>query len=145
MGNGMSIDIWRERWGIERLSGASISMDKSQVPEVHVSELFNADMECFNAVRVTEIYDECLKDQICNLPISHADHADQRVWFHNPCGGLDNRLLDKNFTHCIDWLEEGMRLLNRTAMADLITVMGNNWNSRKNKVFQGVEDDARVV
>ncbi|KAA3463008.1 hypothetical protein EPI10_029438 [Gossypium australe] len=56
--------------GRRGLSGASIRMDKSQVPEVHVSELFNVDREDWNEVRVTEIY----------------DHADQRVWFHNPCG-----------------------------------------------------------
>ncbi|KAA3483881.1 reverse transcriptase [Gossypium australe] len=84
--NGRSVDIWRDNWGFEGLSGSSIRMDRRLVPEVYVSELFNADRDGWNEVRVSEIYDEYFKDQIYKLPISHAGHADQRVWFHNPCG-----------------------------------------------------------
>ncbi|KAA3469530.1 reverse transcriptase [Gossypium australe] len=40
-------------------------------------------------------------------------------------GGFNNRLLDENFTRCIDWLEEAMRVLDRTAAADFVTVLWN--------------------
>ncbi|KAA3469211.1 reverse transcriptase [Gossypium australe] len=60
-------------------------------------------------------------------------------------GGLDAKLLNENFTRCIDWLEAAMRTLGKTAMADLITVLWNIWNSRNNRVFQGAKEDARVT
>ncbi|KAA3466418.1 reverse transcriptase [Gossypium australe] len=77
VGNGRSIDIWRDCWGIEGLLGSLTRVDRSSVLEVYVSELFNTQRDGWNEDRVTEIYGESLKDQICKLPISHADYADQ--------------------------------------------------------------------
>lgn len=43
-----------------------------------------------------------------------------------PCSGLDGRLINNNFEYCIDWLEESMRLLDKKAMDDFITLL---WSS----------------
>ncbi|KAA3484146.1 reverse transcriptase [Gossypium australe] len=48
VGSGMSIDIWRDRWGVEGLSGSSIRVDKRLVPEVHVAELFGTNRNGWN-------------------------------------------------------------------------------------------------
>ncbi|KAA3466831.1 reverse transcriptase [Gossypium australe] len=70
VGNGRSINIRRDCWGsrvcLDRLSGWTVGW-------------------------VAEIYGEKLKDQICNLPFSHAGHEDQRAWFHNPSGFFSSK------------------------------------------------------
>ncbi|MBA0823712.1 hypothetical protein Goarm_020424 [Gossypium armourianum] len=38
-------------------------------------------------------------------------------------GGLDGRLLDKEYLHCIDWLEDVMCILDRKAFEDLLTTL----------------------
>ncbi|KAA3470358.1 reverse transcriptase [Gossypium australe] len=215
MGNGKSIDIWRDNWGFE---------------ENNVSKPIDANREVWKENRIHELYRESLKDQICKIPFPHDNHANQRIWFHNPCGffstettylwlilnphrnfwrmiwklktlpkfeyfcwklgheilptydkitsirsgfnslcprcgieretlihalrdclkaravlehgGLNNRLLDEKFTRCIDWIEEAMRMLDKTAMTDLITDL---WNSGNNCVFRGDDENARVT
>ncbi|MBA0845115.1 hypothetical protein Goarm_022215 [Gossypium armourianum] len=38
-----------------------------------------------------------------------------------------------------------MRLLDKKAMEDLITILWNSWNNRNNFIFRGKEEEARVV
>ncbi|KAA3468127.1 reverse transcriptase [Gossypium australe] len=213
--NGKSIDIWMDQWGFEGLSGSSICMDRRLGKEKYVSDLLTNNGGGWKDERILELYGESLKDQICKIPVSHNDHADQRIWYHNPgvgfgpyrtfwkliwklktlpkiwifcwklghdilptydkiagirsgfssscprCGTVREtlihamrdcpkakavlELLNENFTYCIDWLEEAMRILDGLAMADFITVLWNIWNSRNNRIFRGVDKDARVT
>ncbi|MBA0731084.1 hypothetical protein Golax_025916 [Gossypium laxum] len=39
-----------------------------------------------------------------------------------PLGGLDCRLFNKDYSCCIDWIEDAMRLLNKKAIAHFITM-----------------------
>ncbi|MBA0781904.1 hypothetical protein Gotri_002785 [Gossypium trilobum] len=38
-----------------------------------------------------------------------------------------------------------MRLLDKKAMEDLITILWNSWNNRNNVIFRGKEEETRVV
>ncbi|MBA0813083.1 hypothetical protein Gohar_026965 [Gossypium harknessii] len=60
-------------------------------------------------------------------------------------GGLDNRLLVKQFNSCIDWLEDSMRTLDKKSLEDLFIVLWNICNSRSNFVFRGKEEEALTV
>ncbi|KAH1063883.1 hypothetical protein J1N35_028870 [Gossypium stocksii] len=60
-------------------------------------------------------------------------------------GGLDNKLLIKDYYCCIDWMEDLMRVLDKKATADFVTTLWNSWNNRNNFIFRGKEDDAHVV
>ncbi|MBA0717597.1 hypothetical protein Golax_005398 [Gossypium laxum] len=51
-------------------------------------------------------------------------------------GGLDGRLLNKDYFCCIDWMENDIRLLDKKAMADFITTLWNSWNNRNNYFFE---------
>ncbi|MBA0754847.1 hypothetical protein Gogos_021784, partial [Gossypium gossypioides] len=43
-------------------------------------------------------------------------------------GGLDGRLLTKDYLYCIDWIEDVMRILEKKAGADFIAMLWNNQN-----------------
>ncbi|MBA0692723.1 hypothetical protein Goari_010260, partial [Gossypium aridum] len=60
-------------------------------------------------------------------------------------GGLDNKLLIKDYYCCIDWMEDVMRILDKKATADFVTTLWNSWNNRNKFIFRGKEDDAHVV
>ncbi|MFQ6649973.1 hypothetical protein Gotur_022040, partial [Gossypium turneri] len=51
-------------------------------------------------------------------------------------GGLDGRLLNKDYSCCIDWIENAMRLLDKKAIVDFITTLWNSWNNQNNYVFR---------
>ncbi|MBA0649769.1 hypothetical protein Goklo_017295 [Gossypium klotzschianum] len=60
-------------------------------------------------------------------------------------GGLDNSTISKEYKCCIDWLEDMMRVLDKKAMANLMTTLWNSWNNRNNFIFRGKEDEAQVI
>ncbi|MBA0587017.1 hypothetical protein Gorai_000154 [Gossypium raimondii] len=60
-------------------------------------------------------------------------------------GGLDNSTISKEYKCCIDWLENMMRVLDKKAMAKLMTTLWNSWNNRNNFIFRGKEDEAHVI
>ncbi|KAK5825935.1 hypothetical protein PVK06_020820 [Gossypium arboreum] len=60
-------------------------------------------------------------------------------------GELDGCLLDYPYESCIDWLEDAICLLDHKAFDNLITVLWTVWNGRNNALFQGKEDDVRLV
>ncbi|KAH1063678.1 hypothetical protein J1N35_028665 [Gossypium stocksii] len=51
-------------------------------------------------------------------------------------GGLNNNLIDGEYNHCIDWLEDMFRELDSKAAADFLTLIWNSWNDRNNMVFK---------
>ncbi|MBA0872306.1 hypothetical protein Goshw_010993 [Gossypium schwendimanii] len=60
-------------------------------------------------------------------------------------GGLDGHLLDPAFERCIDWLEDASRLLDLKAFENFITVLCNICSSLNNALFQGKEEDTRLI
>ncbi|MBA0633974.1 hypothetical protein Godav_005198 [Gossypium davidsonii] len=52
-------------------------------------------------------------------------------------GGWSRSFISKNYDHCIDWLEDLMRVLDKRVMADLMTILWNCWNNRNNFIFRG--------
>ncbi|KAK5835784.1 hypothetical protein PVK06_011492 [Gossypium arboreum] len=60
-------------------------------------------------------------------------------------GGLNNKLLEGDYTECIDWLEDVFRELDKKAAADFLTLLWNSWNDRNNMVFKGKMDDAFLI
>ncbi|MBA0655846.1 hypothetical protein Goklo_008269 [Gossypium klotzschianum] len=59
--------------------------------------------------------------------------------------GWSRSFISKNYDHCIDWLEDLMRVLDKRAMDDLITTLWNCWNNRKNFIFRGKEEKAKQI
>ncbi|MBA0557492.1 hypothetical protein Golob_014560, partial [Gossypium lobatum] len=49
--------------------------------------------------------------------------------------GINGSLLKRVHERCIDWLEEAMHLLDKNVFKDLITILWNLLNSRKNAIF----------
>ncbi|KAH1072882.1 hypothetical protein J1N35_025210 [Gossypium stocksii] len=60
-------------------------------------------------------------------------------------GGLNNKFLARSYLRCIDWIEDIARELDNKAVSNLITILWNVWNSRNNRIFKGVEEDAKVT
>ncbi|MFQ6634232.1 hypothetical protein Gotur_010241, partial [Gossypium turneri] len=60
-------------------------------------------------------------------------------------GGLDCRLLNKDYSSCIDWIEDAMRLLDKKAMANFITTLWNSWNNRNNYIFRGKKEASWIM
>ncbi|KAG8498965.1 hypothetical protein CXB51_005380 [Gossypium anomalum] len=60
-------------------------------------------------------------------------------------GGWSRSFISKTYDHCIDWLEDLMRVLDKRAMADLMTILWNCWNNRNNFIFRGKEEDAQLI
>ncbi|KAH1033459.1 hypothetical protein J1N35_045633 [Gossypium stocksii] len=48
-------------------------------------------------------------------------------------GGLDSSVLSKEHDRCIDWLEDMLRILDKKAMADFITILWYCWNNRNQR------------
>ncbi|KAK5833396.1 hypothetical protein PVK06_017221 [Gossypium arboreum] len=60
-------------------------------------------------------------------------------------GGCHNNFLDGNYSCCIDWIEAVAHVLDKMVVSDFITVLWNIWNSRNNRIFWGVEEEAKVI
>ncbi|KAG8503930.1 hypothetical protein CXB51_002240 [Gossypium anomalum] len=60
-------------------------------------------------------------------------------------GGWSSSFISKSYDHCIDWLEDLMRVLDKRAMADLMTILWNCWNNRNNFIFRGKEEKAQLI
>ncbi|MBA0865492.1 hypothetical protein Goshw_012717, partial [Gossypium schwendimanii] len=58
--------------------------------------------------------------------------------------GLDNRLLEGDYSCYIDWIKDIMRALDMKAVADFFTTLWNSWNNRNNFIFRGQDEDART-
>ncbi|KAH1113927.1 hypothetical protein J1N35_007305 [Gossypium stocksii] len=60
-------------------------------------------------------------------------------------GGWSESIIAKKYDYCIDWLEDVMRVLDKKAMANLMTLLWNCWNNRNNYIFRGKEEKATVI
>ncbi|KAK5811602.1 hypothetical protein PVK06_026951 [Gossypium arboreum] len=59
--------------------------------------------------------------------------------------GLDNKVLIGEYSCCIDWIKDVMRVLDMKVVANFITTFWSSWNNCNNFIFWGKEDDARFV
>ncbi|KAA3469415.1 reverse transcriptase [Gossypium australe] len=91
VGNGRNIDLWKDHWGFEGLSGSAIRLDRNMVHEKRVSDLLNANQDDWKEHRILELFGDSLKDQICKIPIIHDGQVDHRIWFHNSCGFFSSK------------------------------------------------------
>ncbi|KAK5820004.1 hypothetical protein PVK06_025045 [Gossypium arboreum] len=53
--------------------------------------------------------------------------------------------MTEQYDSCIDWLENMLRILDKRAMADLITTLWNCWNSRNKFIFEGKADNTQTI
>ncbi|MBA0855421.1 hypothetical protein Goshw_013593 [Gossypium schwendimanii] len=60
-------------------------------------------------------------------------------------GGLDNRLLERDYSYCIDWIEDIMRTLDIKVVVDFFTTLWNSWNNKNKFIFRGQDEDAKTV
>ncbi|KAG8500321.1 hypothetical protein CXB51_003683 [Gossypium anomalum] len=88
---------------------------------------------------------ECRRCRAGNETLIHAIKNRPSALAMLSCGGLDGRLINNNYESCIDWLEESMRLLDKKAIADFITLLWNSWNNTNNFIFHGKEEEASVI
>ncbi|XP_012442051.2 uncharacterized protein LOC105767072 [Gossypium raimondii] len=91
VGNGNKIDLWKENWGFEGLSGDSIGLPRREIQENRVCELLNEEKDGWNERRVREIYGDSVGDQVCNIPIIPDGPNDSRIWFHSPFGNYSTK------------------------------------------------------
>ncbi|MBA0721936.1 hypothetical protein Golax_009431, partial [Gossypium laxum] len=59
--------------------------------------------------------------------------------------GLDNRLLEGDYSCYIDWIKDIMRALDMKADVDFFATLWTSWNNRNNFIFRGQDEDARTV
>ncbi|MBA0702112.1 hypothetical protein Goari_022061, partial [Gossypium aridum] len=50
-----------------------------------------------------------------------------------------------SYCRFVDWIEDVARTLDKKAFSDFIMVLWNIWNSRNNRVFRDVEEEAKVI
>ncbi|XP_016725984.1 uncharacterized protein [Gossypium hirsutum] len=59
--------------------------------------------------------------------------------------GLNNNLFEGDYNRCCDWIEGAVQLLDKKALSYFITVLWNIWNGRNNRIFRGVEEEAKTT
>ncbi|KAK5775953.1 hypothetical protein PVK06_043909 [Gossypium arboreum] len=60
-------------------------------------------------------------------------------------GGWSDSIISKKYDHCIDWLEDMIRVLDKRKMANLMAILWNCWNNRNNFIFRGKEEEAKII
>ncbi|MBA0878136.1 hypothetical protein Goshw_015974 [Gossypium schwendimanii] len=161
IGDGMKARFGFDRCGFEGLDGNSLKAHFNGNRDGLVSELWmpnscewdrgrrvGHDLLPTN-VKVASIFHGSSRGCIqCGMEEQSTIHA-LRDWLKTyvvlSLGGLDGRLLGNDYVRCIDWLEDVTCLLDLKAYENLITILWNVWNSRNNAMFQGKEEDTRIV
>ncbi|MBA0633851.1 hypothetical protein Godav_029794 [Gossypium davidsonii] len=108
--------------------GHELLPTKDKISSIHQTN----DRECFKCSEKRETLIHALKDCLNAKVIL-------------TIRGLYGRIINSELSSCIDWLEEVMRILDKKAMTDFITILWNNWNNRNNMLFRGNEEAAWVI
>ncbi|KAA3460544.1 reverse transcriptase [Gossypium australe] len=78
VGNGETINIKKDNWGLEGLNGNTI------IPNMLLSCDGSKESErCWNVEKVQRLYGKDWGDSICDILIESADQSDRMIWFHN--------------------------------------------------------------
>ncbi|KAA3480405.1 reverse transcriptase [Gossypium australe] len=83
VGDGNTIDIRRDHWGVEGNIGESVCRSLFTNNERKVKDLWDHVNKRWKMERIVEIYGEDMGDCICNLPIFHNGIKDTRTWLQN--------------------------------------------------------------
>ncbi|KAK8263832.1 hypothetical protein V6Z12_D12G067900 [Gossypium hirsutum] len=86
IGNGETINIRADNWGMEGLNEDVITSNTLNQNEKSVKDFWHADSRSWNANKVKKVYGQDRGDKICNIPIRDEGQADKMIWFHNPHG-----------------------------------------------------------
>ncbi|MBA0844732.1 hypothetical protein Goarm_023173, partial [Gossypium armourianum] len=154
IGNGERINIWDYNWGMEGLNGDVTIRNTRKRDEKSVKNLWHVDQRVAHEILPTnskiasirQYFDKgCPQCGAETETVLHAlkDCPTSRVVLS--IGGWSRSFISKNYDHCIGWLEDLMRVLNKRAMADLMTTLWNCWNNRKNFILRGKEEEAKQI
>ncbi|MBA0585987.1 hypothetical protein Gorai_016743 [Gossypium raimondii] len=146
VGDGTSIKICNDNWGFEGLNGDSLCPTLLSDNEILVSELWNHNFTGWNKERVKELFGSTIGDQ-CGKEeetLIHALKDCPQARAILTFGGLDNKLLERDYSCCIDWIEDIMRTLDMNAVVDFFTTLWNSWNNMNNFIFRGQDEDAKT-
>ncbi|KAK5811623.1 hypothetical protein PVK06_026974 [Gossypium arboreum] len=139
IGNDKSIKIWHDNWGFEGLLGQSICLDKRLVKEEYVCDFsMTARMDGTRISFRSGFDDTCLR---CGKERETLIHKMKDCLLAHTVleyGGLNHKFLVGNYSNCIDCIEDMRRELDCKAVSDLITILWNIWNCRKNRIFKGL-------
>ncbi|KAK5836255.1 hypothetical protein PVK06_012029 [Gossypium arboreum] len=86
IGDGNTIDIRRDQWGIEGFNGDSVCRSPLTAEERKVKDLWDHNQGRWKKDRVIELYGKTMGDYIYNLPILHNGINDSLTWTQNPHG-----------------------------------------------------------
>ncbi|KAH1038065.1 hypothetical protein J1N35_039808 [Gossypium stocksii] len=119
VGDDDTINIRRDHWGIEGINGESACRSPFTNEERKVRDL-----------------EETLIHSLKDCPKAREILVTR---------GLNNRLLEGDYSNEIDWPEEMFRELDNKAAANFLTLLWNSWNDRNNMVFKGKMDAVAMI
>ncbi|XP_017635679.1 uncharacterized protein LOC108477676 [Gossypium arboreum] len=169
IGNGNYINIRVDNWGMEDLNGGNLDSNMINPKFNNVTDLWvenerkwdidkvylmvfawRVDHELLPMnVKISSIRNGfnqgCPRCGATNETLLHAFRGCPISREVLSIGGWDMSVMMKQYDRCVDWLENMMRILDKRAMADLITTLWNYWNSRNNFIFKDKKDKAQAV
>ncbi|KAK5785385.1 hypothetical protein PVK06_039967 [Gossypium arboreum] len=83
VGKGNKIDLRRDHWGVEGITGELVCRSPFKNNERKLKDLWDHGNRQWKRERVIEIYGDNLGDCICNFPIPHNGIKDTRTWIQN--------------------------------------------------------------
>ncbi|KAH1056918.1 hypothetical protein J1N35_034983 [Gossypium stocksii] len=86
VGDGSTINICWDQWGIEGLNGNYLDQSLLTNNESKVNDLWDWHNKRWKRERVMELYGKSIGEQICNITIPHNDIKDSLTWIQNPHG-----------------------------------------------------------
>ncbi|MBA0620130.1 hypothetical protein Godav_005897 [Gossypium davidsonii] len=134
IGNGETINIRADNWGMEGLNEDVITRNTLNQNEKSVKDFWHADSRSWNANKVKKVYGQDWGDKICNIPIRDEGQADKMIWFHNPHGCFTSKsvyswLLLKEMgygPHRTSWTKSGKKPLKDFIKINFDTTVGEN-------------------
>jgi ribonuclease HI len=80
IGDGKSIDIWRDRWIHPQFGSTMWTKQPANTILHRVCDLINNQNRCWNAQLIKHNFYPTEADQICSIPITNTDHDDIISW-----------------------------------------------------------------
>ncbi|MBA0585914.1 hypothetical protein Gorai_016675, partial [Gossypium raimondii] len=150
------INIRIDNWGLEGLHGGVLNSNMLNPNECSVKDLWLGDCRSWNIGKVHELYGKDLVSLFLvilkEMGLGPHRFFWKALWKLDTIpkatlsiGGWNENTILKEYKSCIDWLEDMMRVLDKRAMANLMTTMWNCWNNRNSFIFRGKEKEVQVI
>ncbi|KAH1047342.1 hypothetical protein J1N35_038126 [Gossypium stocksii] len=139
IGNGENINIRNDNWGLEGLNGDTPIPNMLSSGDESVKNLWMEHGRCWDNEKV---------HRLCGANAQTLLHALRDCTTSREVFTIGRWHLNSNmklYDRCIDWMEDMIRILDKKAMADLITTLWNCWNSRNKFIFKGQADKAQSI